>query len=104
MSDCYYGEDSCDDDLWQCETCGEWFCSQHFHETSKGYCVECVACERERLEEEKRDPKNMTDSDFDAALWEVITLSGVMEVPGVHELVAEAYNNEAIEYWQEEMV
>jgi hypothetical protein len=47
---CYYGDESCEGDLWQCRTCKEWFCQGHFHSTSQGDNVECVACERERKE------------------------------------------------------
>ena len=50
---CYYGTDQCGDELWQCETCKEWYCRElHWHETSLGHCVECVACETERIDEE----------------------------------------------------
>ena len=47
--ECYYKDDGfCSEDLWQCGTCKEWFCAHHWHETDKGFCVECVACERTR--------------------------------------------------------
>ena len=50
---CYYGTDECGDDLWQCQTCKEWFCKElHWHETQLGYCVECVACEEDRIDQE----------------------------------------------------
>lgn len=48
--DCYYELSECSDDLWQCQTCKEWFCDSHFHDTALGYCVECAACEYERIE------------------------------------------------------
>jgi len=48
-SECYYGEPECTSELWQCETCGEWYCMLHNHSTSLGQCVECVACEEDRL-------------------------------------------------------
>jgi hypothetical protein len=44
---CGYTEGS-----WQCKTCGEWFCTYHWHDTSQGYCVECAACEYARKERE----------------------------------------------------
>lgn len=54
---CYFGgtyltSPNCTKNTWQCQTCGEWFCSYHWHETDLGHCVECAACERERLEGE----------------------------------------------------
>ena len=43
---CYYREPSvCTSAVWKCQTCGEWFCSYHWHETAKGRNVECAACE-----------------------------------------------------------
>ena len=45
---CYYKEDCCDGELWECETCHEHYCEVHWHETDLGRNVECVACERER--------------------------------------------------------
>lgn len=35
------------EDLWECETCGEMFCLDHWHETSLGKNIECSTCERE---------------------------------------------------------
>lgn len=62
MSKCYYdvGESklcSCEygQGVWQCKTCGNWFCYYHDHDTELGYTVECVACERVRLEREHSD-------------------------------------------------
>lgn len=54
-SKCYYYGRSCDyrQGVWQCQTCKEWYCYYHDHDTALGYCVECVACERERLEREE---------------------------------------------------
>ncbi len=49
---CYYGEASCHGDLWQCLTCKAMYCENHNHVTRKGSNVECVACERERLDAE----------------------------------------------------
>ena len=50
---CYYGTDQCGDEVWQCQTCKEWYCKElHWHETQVGYCVECVACEEKRIDEE----------------------------------------------------
>lgn len=47
MPECYFNDGAlgCQGDLWQCKTCGEWFCQTHFHVTDKGRNVECVACE-----------------------------------------------------------
>ena len=48
---CYFDDHgNCDysDDLWQCQTCKEWFCHYHWHETDRGRNVECVACEYNR--------------------------------------------------------
>lgn len=59
MPKCYFNTQSCCGELWQCRTCGEWFCQYHWHETDKGRNVECVACERERkapTEELGREP------------------------------------------------
>lgn len=35
---------------WKCRTCGESYCSDHWHETSKGKNVECSGCEMRRNE------------------------------------------------------
>lgn len=43
---CEYGQG-----LWQCQTCGEWYCYYHDHDTELGYCVECCVCEETRLRE-----------------------------------------------------
>lgn len=48
MDKCYYDNDLCESDLWECLTCGEYYCQTHFHETSKGRNVECVVCEYQR--------------------------------------------------------
>ena len=52
---CYYG---CVryhiDELWQCQTCRERYCYDHWHETDLGHCVECVACERVRKNKEDK--------------------------------------------------
>ncbi len=40
------------EDLWKCETCGEYYCQIHWHQTVLGKNVECSACERRRLEQE----------------------------------------------------
>ncbi len=45
VTTCYFDSDECAGDLWQCQTCGEWFCQTHFHVTAKGRNVECVAFE-----------------------------------------------------------
>ena len=41
------------EDLWECETCGEYYCQKHWHETSLGRNVECSGCEKRRKEEEE---------------------------------------------------
>lgn len=54
--ECYYGDpDVCTDETWECQTCGEAYCTAHWHETEKGTNVECVACERERKEAARAD-------------------------------------------------
>lgn len=55
MSDCYYDNQLCEGELWECQTCEQHYCQAHFHQTDKGENVECVACERERLEAEKKE-------------------------------------------------
>lgn len=55
MDKCYYDNDECEGELWICETCGEMYCESHCHETELGINVECVACERERIETETGD-------------------------------------------------
>lgn len=53
---CYYGDANvCNGELWECGTCGEQFCDQHWHETDKGKNAECVGCERERKDASKDD-------------------------------------------------
>lgn len=47
---CYYDNEKCEGETWECGTCGETFCTTHSHATEKGHNVECVACERERLD------------------------------------------------------
>lgn len=49
MMGCYYDSNLCEGELWQCKTCGRWFCEFHWHDTELGYCVECGPCERLRL-------------------------------------------------------
>ena len=46
---CHYNSTKCEGKLWQCETCESWFCQTHWNKTTKGTCVECQVCERERL-------------------------------------------------------
>ena len=50
---CYYDNEQCEGQLWQCQTCGGWYCQWHGHVTGKGTNVECVACEYSRKEEEE---------------------------------------------------
>lgn len=52
---CYYDNHLCAGLTWECQTCHEHYCQTHWHETSKGSNVECVACERERIETAKED-------------------------------------------------
>jgi GH18 family chitinase len=51
---CYYGDVAvCKGIIWTCQTCSTDYCDgAHYHQTSKGYNVECVVCERDRLERE----------------------------------------------------
>jgi len=49
---CYYQTTLCDGRLWTCRTCQQRFCETHTHTTSKGLNLECVACEKARLEQE----------------------------------------------------
>ena len=46
--ECYYRDESCAGELWECLTCGEFFCQTHWHRTTKGENVECCACEYNR--------------------------------------------------------
>ena len=60
MTTCYYDEPSiCHGRTWKCRTCGERFCQTHWHETSKGKNVECVACEGARKEREAAHSKQL---------------------------------------------
>jgi hypothetical protein len=53
---CYYNDgDTCRGYTWDCQTCGETYCEAHNHTTSLGTDVECVACERERKENDEED-------------------------------------------------
>ena len=48
---CYYGDKAvCRGKTWNCIECGETYCEAHGHDTVAGINIECVACERERLE------------------------------------------------------
>lgn len=52
--DCYYNDSAvCRGGLWMCETCKQYYCTEHWHETDQGHNVECVACERERKERDR---------------------------------------------------
>lgn len=55
---CYYANEACEGDTWQCETCGEHYCQAHSHVTDRGHNKECVACERER-----KDAKLLDEGD-----------------------------------------
>jgi hypothetical protein len=52
---CYYSNETCEGETWECGTCGEHYCQAHSHVTSKGHNRECVACERERKDAELLD-------------------------------------------------
>src|SRR6185436_4196170 len=55
---CYYGDqETCDGDLWECQTCGELYCQAHWHSTAKGENVECVACEFARNHPDEHRPR-----------------------------------------------
>lgn len=61
---CYYADPNmCGGELWDCQTCKEWFCQFHTHMTELGYQVECVACERTRIEANHPDNFVMADVD-----------------------------------------
>lgn len=54
MTKCYYeNPDFCSAEVWERETCGETYCTNHFHDTEKGNNVECVICERNRIEKDE---------------------------------------------------
>lgn len=46
---CYFDNELCDGELWECETCQEKFCQFHSHQGDKGVNVECADCERVRV-------------------------------------------------------
>lgn len=49
---CYYADPFvCDGESWECLTCHEHYCQAHYHQTDKGVNVECVACERNRMDQ-----------------------------------------------------
>lgn len=54
MKKCYYQTVECYGRLWRCKTCGEHYCQMHWHQTSKGHNVECVACEFARKQKGRR--------------------------------------------------
>lgn len=55
IMDCYYDDpDTCSKETWTCLTCGTEYCTEHRHCTDEGENVECVVCERERLEKGER--------------------------------------------------
>lgn len=60
MDRCYYDNEKCEGELWECQTCGEQFCQAHNHVTSKGVNVECVGCERTRIGD---DPNELDEDD-----------------------------------------
>lgn len=55
---CYYANELCEGDTWECETCNETYCAFHSHVTEKGHNKECVACERERKDAKLLDAED----------------------------------------------
>jgi len=64
---CYFDTPECGGELWECQTCGEWFCQTHWHQTSKGYNVECAGCEYGR--EQAEDGEHLYSDKFSAGEW-----------------------------------
>jgi hypothetical protein len=65
---CYYANDTCEGETWQCLGCQEHYCQAHSHVSAKGHNKECVACERERkdaelLAEEERVERSVAKTD-----------------------------------------
>jgi len=58
---CYYANETCGGDSWQCSSCREFFCQNHSHVTEKGHNKECVACERERKDAKQLDAEDAAD-------------------------------------------
>jgi len=51
MTDCYYYRlNGCSDETWECVSCHELYCDEHGHTSMMGANIECVFCERERLD------------------------------------------------------
>ena len=63
MGKCYYDNDVCEGELWECETCHESYCAFHSHQTDKGFNVECVACERARIDRDLDSLQGCRESD-----------------------------------------
>ena len=57
MTKCYYDSSRCEGEEWQCATCLSLYCQTHFHQTNLGTNVECVACERERMDSQDEEAK-----------------------------------------------
>lgn len=51
VTDCYYRSEGCSTDTWECVSCHELYCEEHGHSTSMGTNIECVACERVRIDD-----------------------------------------------------
>lgn len=49
--ECQYQTKACEGSLWKCVGCGAHFCQEHWHASSKGRNLECLACEYRRLDE-----------------------------------------------------
>lgn len=59
---CYFDNELCKGQLWQCQTCGEWYCETHWHKTEKGVNVECVACEYNSADYERQFPSELAET------------------------------------------
>jgi hypothetical protein len=65
---CYFADQQvCTGELWECLTCREHYCQKHWHRTSKGENVECVACERARTDAELLDKALPSFNEVDAS-------------------------------------
>lgn len=50
-TECYYKSDECSTDTWECVSCNTLYCEEHGHTSMMGTNVECVSCERVRIDE-----------------------------------------------------
>ncbi len=59
-TECYYEDpEFCNNETWECKTCGTIYCTNHFHETEMGTNVECSTCEKKRIK--NTEPKGNTN-------------------------------------------